>query len=123
MRNNRINKMSDAAILTELGERLARYRLNRNITQAAVAREAGVARRTVSRLENGYSVDTQSLIRILRALDLVEGLDRMVPPVRPSPLALAERKGQPRERARARAGDADDAPDAGAWVWPDEDDS
>lgn len=123
MRTKGMHRMTDEAVLAELGERLARHRLNRNITQAAVAREAGVARRTVSRLENGYSVDTQSLIRILRALDLIEGLDRMVPPARPSPLALAERQGRPRERARARDGDRGEAGDAGGWVWPDEHES
>jgi transcriptional regulator with XRE-family HTH domain len=123
MRITSFEKMGDEAILAELGERLARHRLNRNTTQADVAREAGVARRTVSRLENGHSVDSQSLIRILRALGLVDRLEQLVPSVRPSPLAMAERKGRPRERARRRESDPDSRPDeTGGWVWPDESD-
>lgn len=113
---------SDSEILATLGERLARERLDRNITQAVVAREAGVARRTVSRLENGHSVDTQSLIRILRALGLLDRLERLAPPPRPSPVALAARRGRDRERARGRPespGATDD--DGPGWVWPDED--
>jgi len=120
MRTNDFNNLSDAVILAELGQRLARHRLNRNITQAAVSREAGVARRTVSRLENGHSVDSQSLIRILRALGLLDRLDELVPAPRPSPLALAERKGQQRERARSSTQSADQAEQKAGWVWPDE---
>jgi putative transcriptional regulator len=109
--------MSDEAILAELGERLARHRLNRNLTQAEVAREAGVARRTVSKVENGHVVDSRSLARILRALGLLGGLDALVASPRPSPVALAEGRGRVRKRARRRAGSADDS---GEWTWPDQ---
>ena len=34
--------LTDAAVLTELGSRLARLRLQRNLTQAQLAREAGI---------------------------------------------------------------------------------
>ena len=44
---------TDSRILAELGERLARYRLNRNLTQDQLAREAGVSKRTIVRLEDG----------------------------------------------------------------------
>ena len=43
--------LSDEAILQALGERLAGARLARNLTQAALAEQAGVAKRTVERLE------------------------------------------------------------------------
>ena len=63
---------SDHSTLEELGRRIARYRLNGNWTQAALAREAGVSKRTLHRLEHGDSIQASNLIRILRALDLLE---------------------------------------------------
>ncbi|MDQ2068979.1 helix-turn-helix transcriptional regulator [Natronospira bacteriovora] len=115
--------LSDEGVLGTLGERLARHRLNRNLTQAMVAREAGVARRTVSRLENGHAVDSHSLIRILRALDLLDRLDAFLPEPLPSPLALAERRGQERQRARPDAEPvAKGVADSSGWRWPDEED-
>ena len=47
--------LTDEAILEALGGRLASARLARNLTQAALAEQAGVAKRTVERLEAGQS--------------------------------------------------------------------
>lgn len=122
MRVNQFSLMDDNAILAELGQRLARHRLNRNQTQAAVAREAGIAKRTLSKAENGHVVDSQSLVRILRALDLLGGLDALVPQPQVSPVALARARGRMRERASGDRGQAQPQgqPDAGEWTWPDE---
>lgn len=118
---NALGSLSDAEVLKELGERVARHRLNRNETQAAVAREAGVARRTVSKLETGRVIDIQSLIRILRALDLLGGLDQLIPAPPVSPVALAEARGRVRERARGKRGTAPaDQPESAEWKWPDQ---
>ena len=75
--------MSDDAILTELGGRLARRRIDLDLTQAALAHEAGVSKRTVERIESGASAQMVSIIRICRVLDLVSGLDRLVPQAGP----------------------------------------
>jgi len=56
----RITKQATAeVVLNEMGERLARIRLDRNLTQAQQATQAGVSRRSVERLEAG-TVGTQS---------------------------------------------------------------
>ena len=70
---------SDHAALQALGRRLARHRLNRNLTQAALAAQAGVSTPTVQRIEQGQSSQAANLIRILRALGLLENLDALVP--------------------------------------------
>jgi len=46
-------QLTAESILEELGGRLASVRLGRNLTQAALAEEAGVSKRTVERLESG----------------------------------------------------------------------
>src|SRR3989304_2190643 len=46
-------QLTDEAILREVGSRLAGARLARNLTQAALAEEAGVSKRTVERLAAG----------------------------------------------------------------------
>jgi transcriptional regulator with XRE-family HTH domain len=71
---------TDASILEELGERLASARLGKNLTQAALADQAGVSKRTVERLESG-AVATQlsGFLRICRVLGLVEHFERLIP--------------------------------------------
>ena len=59
---------TDEQLLAELGRRLARCRLDMDATQAALAFEAGISKRTLERIEAGASVQTTSLIRVLRAL-------------------------------------------------------
>ena len=93
------DKLSDEAVLQELGQRIARYRLNRNMTQDALATEAGVSTPTVQRLENGQSTQASNLIRILRALKLLDNVDALVPEPAISPLQQARMQGKTRQRA------------------------
>lgn len=108
--------MSDEAILELLGQRLERYRLDRNQTQAQVAREAGVHRRTVIRAEKGESITLSMLIRLLRVYGLLERLDALVPAPVVSPIALLEAGGKQRRRASGR-GERGDAHEDEPWSW------
>jgi transcriptional regulator with XRE-family HTH domain len=116
----RIDKrLTDEAVLGELGRRLARWRLERNLSQAEFGEEAGIGRRTLQRLEAGEPVQLSSLIRVLRVLGLLESLDHLVPEPAPSPLERLKLAGRERRRARRReAGDAGD--EAEPWTWGDE---
>lgn len=109
---------ADDAVMIELGDRLARYRLNRNQTQAAFATEAGLSKRTLIRLENGEPVQITSLIRVLRAHGLLQNLDALVPPPALSPIQQAKQHG----KVRKRASSPDDEPKEkeGTWSWGDE---
>ena len=100
-----------------LGRRLARHRLNRNLTQAAVAAEAGVSTLTVQRIEQGHSSQAANLIRILRALGLLENLDALVPEPAISPVQQARMRGRIRQRASSRSGKPEPSID---WAWGDE---
>ena len=113
------NETTDAAALAELGTRLRRTRLERNLTQEQVAEEAGVSRLTVKRIEDGGSAQLTSLLRVLRSLGLLEALEQLVPEPMPSPIDRLRRRG--RERQRARPGSAStNAGEGDVWRWGDE---
>lgn len=96
--------MTDRAILVELGSRLRRRRLNRNITQQRLADEAGVSRLNIYHLESGRGIHLMSFVRVLRTLESLAELDAFLPERGISPLQLAKLKGTPRRRAsRKRA--------------------
>lgn len=94
-----IENNSDDATLKELGSRITRYRLNRNLTQDTLAREAGVSKRTIHRVEHGHSTQALNLIRILRALHLLENFEALIPEPAISPIQQAKMHGKRRKRA------------------------
>jgi transcriptional regulator with XRE-family HTH domain len=107
---------TDDAILTELGLRLAHRRVELQLTQADVAREAGIAKRTLERIEAGESAQLSSLLRIFRALELLPALDRAIPEAKPGPMEMLENKGKLRQRASRSRKDESGQP----WSWDDE---
>lgn len=112
--------LSDEVILAELGRRLAQHRLDQQITQAVLADQAGVAKRTVERIEAGASAQISSVLRILRTLELLPGLERMLPQPQPSPIDMLKRKGKQRKRASGNGGDdAVNEANDGLWTWDD----
>ncbi|MCJ7523692.1 MAG: helix-turn-helix domain-containing protein [Candidatus Aminicenantes bacterium] len=94
-----LEAMSDKAILGELGGRLQRERLNRNLTQADLALKSGVSIRSIQYLETGHPCTLASLIKILRALGNLTSLDAFFPEPGMSPVQLARLKGRERQRA------------------------
>ena len=107
--------LTTEAILLELGERLAGVRLARNLTQAALAVQAGVAKRTVERLESGEAATQLSgFVRVCRALGLLERLDGLIPEQAASPMTLLKLQGRKRQRASGQKA----APgEAKKWQW------
>ena len=112
-------ELSDMAVLHEIGERLERRRIDAGLTQAQLAEEAGMSKRTVERIEAGHSTDFVMLLRALRVLKLLAALDQLVPDLPQSPLMLLKGRG----RARKRVGHSRRPPDGMApkpappWKW------
>jgi transcriptional regulator with XRE-family HTH domain len=107
--------LSDDAILKELGERMAQIRLEKNLTQATLAEQAGVAKRTVERIESG-KVATQfsGFLRVCRVLGILDRFEELIPA--PSASPITQWKHQERKRRRASGRN----PAAGAtkkWTW------
>ena len=106
--------MSDLAILQEIGHRLKRKRLEKNLSQQHLADAAGLNRTTISEIERGAPFGMLSLIQILRALDALEALDTFLPEPGLSPLQLAKLKGRQRQRASRQSAIT---PDKGESEW------
>jgi transcriptional regulator with XRE-family HTH domain len=114
------SELTDIAVLHEIGGRLERRRIDAGLTQAQLAQEAGISKRTVERIEAGRSTDAVMLLRVLRVLKLLETLDQLVPDLPQSPLILLKGRG----RARQRVGHSRRSPDgtsgrkpAAPWKW------
>lgn len=111
------NTSTDAS-LRAVGERLAQLRLARNLTQAALAREAGTSASSVKRLEAGANASLDTLLRVLKVLGLDGRLLDSLPAPGVRPVDRARLGGHERQRARPSA---TPAPTASAWAWGEDD--
>jgi transcriptional regulator with XRE-family HTH domain len=110
-------EITDQALLTLIGERLARLRLAKNLTQQQLAEQAGLGLRTVQRLELGAAATQLSgFVRVCRVLGLLAHFDVLIPEQTSSPIAQLKLQGRRRQRARGRKATAT-APNS--WTWAD----
>lgn len=70
--------MSDVAITKELYERLEAHRKAKGISQEKLVENLGISRPTYARLQKG-ACSLTVFITVLRELNLLEGLDFLVP--------------------------------------------
>jgi transcriptional regulator with XRE-family HTH domain len=108
------------AVLQEIGERAERRRIDAGLTQAQLAEEAGISKRTVERMEAGHSTDFVMWVRVLRVLKLLETLEQLVPDLPQSPLMLLKGRGRARKRVghpRGPAAGTAAAQPTPPWKW------
>lgn len=100
----------------EIGQRLARLRLARNVTQIDLAEKAGIGVRTLRRLEAGNPSTLDTFLRVAAALDLEQAILSVLPEgvIRP-----IERVSQKRKE-RKRASPASQQPQNPSWSWGDD---
>lgn len=108
------NVAATDAIVGALGQQLDQIRLSRNLTQSALAREAGVSRSTLTRMADGQSISLDSFVRIMRALGLSDHLAALLPDPSVRPVERVAQNGRQRQRARSSEGKAK------RWQWGDE---
>jgi transcriptional regulator with XRE-family HTH domain len=104
------------AIMTELGMRIAHRRIELGMTQAEAADRAGVAKRTLERIEAGDDTQLTTFIRLLRVLDSTDSLDQLVPEVTVTPMEILRHQPRLRKRASSKRLSKPDKP----WKWGDE---
>jgi len=104
---------SAEALASEIGLKLERLRLSRNITQTDLARNAGISERTLRRLESGDGATLDTLLRVLLALKINQNLDLLVPDPRVRPIERVRTGGSERQRSRSAKSDQT----AKQWRW------
>ena len=98
-----------------LCSRIERIRLTRNMTQAQLAKEAGVSPRTIGRLEKGQGVSVDTFVRVLTALGIQQNLETLLPDPAVRPIERIGVGGGERQRARPAPSKSAGA----AWAWGD----
>jgi len=94
---------------TEIAQRLAQaikaWRISPQgaaLSQVALARTSGIGLTPLKRFEKTGAITLRNLVALLRALNLLDGLETLVPaPDAPGPLALLAAERQRTQRKRA----------------------
>jgi putative transcriptional regulator len=100
----------------QLGERIKRARLNRNLTQKDVAEHAGLSVKAVQSVESGTAT-LLSTVAVLESLGLAEQLQLLLPEPERSPRQLIKLKGKERRRASGARGGHEGAGADTATAW------
>ncbi|MBR1477296.1 MAG: helix-turn-helix transcriptional regulator [Lachnospiraceae bacterium] len=74
-----MNDVNTEAIIKELGKKIKLYRIMKEMTQQDLVDKTGISKRSISRLEQGESVNTDILFKALLALDLGDNIEQLVP--------------------------------------------
>ncbi|MDG1904719.1 MAG: helix-turn-helix transcriptional regulator [Arenicella sp.] len=79
----------DNLIQQELGTRLKKVRKQLGYTQAQLADASGIGVATLRRIEDGNDSQLSSWIKLLKALEMLNGIDQLLPEVYSSPMSEA----------------------------------
>ena len=109
--------LQETSALKLIARRISKQRLDQNLSQAEVATNAGVSKRTVERLEAGESTQLSNFLRILSALELLDGIETLLPELPPSPIDQLKLKGRQRQRASSVR---EPESSTKAWHWKEE---
>ncbi len=92
---NRIEDLSNADLLKEVGRRIANLRITARMTQNELAAKAGLSRYALSRLENGAGgIRLDSFLSVLRCLNALNRLSALLPESTLTPIQAAEIEGR-----------------------------
>lgn len=110
---NNWKEQSDKSVLEVIGKFIQSHRLAQNKSQNEVATSAGISRSTLSLLERGEKVRIDSLIQVLRVLDLLYIMDVFMIEDQISPIEYAKLKKKQRKQASPKKADKPNKEDLG----------
>ena len=73
-----------------LGERIRKYRLENDLSQADLSKKAGVSIHSISNIENGSDFNIDNLLSLLRALRIINNIDFLIPDLGTNPFDVAK---------------------------------
>ena len=97
------NKKNYQQYIKELGQKIKTYRIMKEMSQQDLEDKSGVSKRSISRLEQGESVQLENLFKILLALDLGENIDLLVPDQTKRPSFYLEKSDNKNRRVRKKS--------------------
>ena len=97
----------------ELGRKIKHYRITLEMSQQELADKTGISKRSISRLEQGESVQLNSLFKILIALELGDNIELLVPDQTKRPSFYLEKSENITRRVRKK-------PDKKTFNWGDD---
>lgn len=99
--------------ITELGRKIKDYRIASELTQQDLEDRTGVSKRSISRLEQGESVQVDNLFKILLCLGLEDNIEMLVPDQSIRPSYYLKQSGNMPKRVRKKT-------DTTVFKWGDE---
>lgn len=95
--------LTEKEVLQEVGKRLSQLRTGRNLTQAELAKRAGVSKRSIERLEAGAGgVRLEIFVLVCLALSLVGGFEVLLPETVFSPQDILAKSRLPKRVRKKR---------------------
>ena len=88
------NFKTDNELIVELGQKLKKIRVNLNFTQSAVAKQTGIDRVTISKIENGTPTSLRYLFKLMRMYNKIDGFMNVfyLPDLSPMEVWKAQKK-------------------------------
>lgn len=99
MSNIKVKFKTNSELQVELGQRLRRLRLQRNMPRTELAEKAGVAAGSIAKAEAGKDIRLSTLLRLMRVLDCLDQVLQLIPVAQVSPLDVVD-LGHERKNAR-----------------------
>jgi len=111
-----------------IGRQLEQLRLSKNLSQSLVASEAGVSRRTITRMEAGETVSLDTFVRVLKVYGIADRIAALFPEHTVRPIERVKFGGKQRKRASPVKNSATDKsrkgpvaePSQKPWSWADD---
>src|SRR5580698_11548590 len=98
--------MSPGELQAVFGKQLKELRIAKNLDQVTTAEKAGISEKALRNLEAGRGSSIETLVRVLKALDSLDGLRLLAPKPTVSPLALLRHSETARRRVRRSSKEA-----------------
>jgi transcriptional regulator with XRE-family HTH domain len=85
---------SGAELISNLGRRFRDYRKRTGMTQKEVSHKSGLSVFTISSFEkgSGTGITMSSFLKLLRAIDCLDEIEKLLPPLPQSPRALYKKQ-------------------------------